>query len=56
MKSDHHITTSEKLLLVVEAVSLDGSELMFVLLDNLLQSTVQVQLLLLKKLLFLDKR
>lgn len=49
------IFTSEKLLLVVEAVPLDGGELMFVLLDYLLQSAVQILLLLLKKLLFLDR-
>lgn len=47
--------TSEELLLVVEAVSLDGGELVFVLLDDLLQGAVQVLLLLLQKLLFLDE-
>lgn len=47
--------TSEQLLLVVEAVSLDGGELVFVLLDDLLQGAVQVLLLLLQKLLFLDE-
>ena len=52
---DHRIFTSEKLLLVVEAVSLDSGQLMFVLLDNFLQSAVQILLLLLKKLLFLDE-
>lgn len=41
---------------MVEAVPLDSGELMFVLLDDLLQSTVQILLLLLKKLLFLDGR
>lgn len=40
---------------MVEAVPLDSGELMFVLLDNLLQITVQILLLLLKKLLFLDE-
>ena len=52
---DHIFFTSEKLLLVVEAVSLDSGQLMFVLLDNFLQSAVQILLLLLKKLLFLDE-
>lgn len=47
--------TSEKLLLVVEAVSLDGGELQLVLLDDLLQIAVQILLLLLKKLLFLSR-
>lgn len=47
--------TSEELLLVVEAVSLDGGELVFVLLDDLLQGAVQILLLLLQKLLFLDQ-
>lgn len=41
---------------MVETVSLNSGKLMFVLLDNLLQSAVQILLLLLKKLLFLDKR
>jgi len=45
--------TSQELLLVVEAVSLDRGQLMFVLLNDLLQSTVQILLLLLKKLLLL---
>lgn len=47
--------TTEKLLLVVEAVPLDSGQFMFMLLDNLLQSAVQILLLLLKKLLFLDE-
>ena len=38
---------------MVEAVPLDGGELVFVLLDDLLQSAVQVLLLLLKELLLL---
>lgn len=45
--------TSEKLLLVIETVSLDGGQFVFVLLNNLLQSDVQILLLLLKELLFL---
>lgn len=51
---DDDIFTSEKLLFVIEAVSLDSGELIFVLLNNLLQSAVQILLLLLQKLLFLD--
>lgn len=46
--------TSEELLLVVQAVSLNGGQLVLVLLDYLLQRAVQVLLLLLEKLLFLD--
>lgn len=51
---DNHGFTTEKLLFVVEAVPLDSGEFMFMLLDNFLQSAVQILLLLLKKLLFLD--
>lgn len=51
---DDDIFTSEKLLFVIEAVSLDSGKLIFVLLNNLLQSAVQILLLLLQKLLFLD--
>lgn len=40
---------------MVQAVPLDGGELVFVLLDNLFQITVQILLLLLKELLFLDE-
>lgn len=45
--------TSEELLLVVETVSLHCSQLVFVLLNDLLQGAVQVLLLLLQKLLLL---
>ena len=45
--------TSEQLLLVVQTVSLDGGQLVFVLLDDLLQSAVQLLLLLLEELLLL---
>lgn len=50
-----HLITSEKLLLVIEAVSLDGCKLVFVLLNYFLQLNVQLLLLLLKKLLFLEE-
>ena len=53
--NDSKCFTSEELLLVVEAVSLDGGQLVFVLLDDLLQIAVQILLLLLKELLFLEK-
>lgn len=46
--------TSEKLLLVVQAVSLYGGQLVLVLLDYFLQRAVQILLLLLEELLFLD--
>lgn len=46
--------TSQELLLVVETISLDSGQLMFVLLNDLLQSGVQILLLLLKKLLLLQ--
>lgn len=45
--------TSEELLLVVETVSLHCGQLVFVLLNDLLQGAVQVLLLLLQKLLLL---
>ena len=45
--------TSQKLLLVVEAVLLHGGDLHLVLLDDLLQGSVQLQLLLLQELLLL---
>lgn len=48
------ILTSQELLLVVETVSLNSGQLMFVLLNDLLQSAVQILLLLLKKLLLLQ--
>lgn len=47
--------TSEELLLVVETVSLHCGQLAFVLLNDLLQSAVQVLLLLLQKLLLLNR-
>lgn len=47
--------TSEELLLVVETVSLHCGQLVFVLLNDLLQSAVQVLLLLLQKLLLLNR-
>lgn len=40
---------------MIEAVSLDGCKLMFVLLNYFLQLNVQLLLLLLKKLLFLEE-
>lgn len=46
--------TSQELLLVVQTVPLDGGQLQLVLLDDLLQSRVQILLLLLQELLFLD--
>ena len=50
------IFTSEELLFVVETVSLDGGQLVFVLLDDLLQGTVQLLLLFLQELLLLRKK
>lgn len=50
-----HLITSEKLLLVIETVSLSSGKFMFVLLNDFLECTVQLLLLLLKKLLFLEK-
>lgn len=47
------LITSEKLLLVIETVSLNGGEFTFVLLDYFLELNVQLLLLLLKKLLLL---
>lgn len=47
------ILTSQELLLVVKTVSLNSGQLVFVLLNDLLQSAVQILLLLLKKLLLL---
>ena len=47
--------TSHELLLVVEAVSLDGGDLHLVLLDDLLQRSVQLLLLLLEELLLLQE-
>lgn len=41
---------------MVKTVSLDGGELVFMLLDDLLQRDVKILLLLLKKLLFLSRR
>lgn len=49
----HGVLTAEKLLLVVQTVSLDGGQLVFVLLDDLLQGAVEILLLLLKELLLL---
>lgn len=51
-----HLDTSEKLLLVIETVSLDSGEFVFVLLNYFLECTVQLLLLLLEKLLLLVKR
>lgn len=51
-----HLITSEKLLLVIETVSLSSGKFVFVLLNYFLEGTVQLLLLLLKKLLFLEKR
>ena len=45
--------TSQELLLVVETVPLDRGQLVFVLLNDLLQSDVQILLLLLEKVLLL---
>lgn len=47
------LRTSHQLLLVVEAVPLDGGDLQLVLLDDLLQRSVQLLLLLLEELLLL---
>lgn len=47
--------TSQELLLVVETVSLHCGQLVFVLLNDLLQGAVQVLLLLLQKLLLLKE-
>lgn len=49
-----HLVTSEKLLLVIETVSLDSGQFTFVLLDYFLQRTVQLLLLLLEELLLLE--
>lgn len=50
-----HLLTSEKLLLVIETVSLNSGKFVFVLLNYFLECAVQLLLLLLKKLLFLEK-
>ena len=47
------MTTSHELLFVVETVLLDGGYLMLVLLNDLLQGSIQLLLLLLQKLLLL---
>lgn len=50
--TSHH--TSHQLLLVVEAIPLDGGDLHFMLLDDYLQLPVQLLLLLLEELLLLS--